>query len=310
MAADLDVLIRSSSDPLVALVYHRHFTHSLAFVPIGGVLVALPWLLRRKFDAQRKWILAATTLGYATHALLDCCTSYGTLLLWPFSDLRVAWSFISIIDPIYTLPLALGVGLSAWTGRLRPVLIAVLIAHLYMALCGVQKLRALELRDRLARSRGHVVERSFVQNLFATNLAWRSLYTFEGRVYADAIYTPWLGEPLVEEGSVAELGSVFERPPAVRDHPRTLEGYELFAWFASGWVVIEPAEAQVNAEAVLACDIRYSRVPSGFAPLWCLRLSPGDAAPVERVDHSRDVRMGRLLEASFFAPPSAHPLEP
>ena len=48
MAADLDVLIRSSSDPLLAIEYHRHFTHSLAFVPLGGLIVALPWLLRKK----------------------------------------------------------------------------------------------------------------------------------------------------------------------------------------------------------------------------------------------------------------------
>src|SRR5690606_29471703 len=48
MAPDLDVIIRSASDPLLALEYHRHFTHSLAFIPIGGLLVAAPflWLAR------------------------------------------------------------------------------------------------------------------------------------------------------------------------------------------------------------------------------------------------------------------------
>ena len=35
MAADLDVLIRSSSDPLLFLEYHRQFTHSLVFIPVG-----------------------------------------------------------------------------------------------------------------------------------------------------------------------------------------------------------------------------------------------------------------------------------
>ena len=36
MAPDLDILIRSSTDPLMAVEYHRHFTHALAFIPIGG----------------------------------------------------------------------------------------------------------------------------------------------------------------------------------------------------------------------------------------------------------------------------------
>ena len=37
---DVDILIRSSSDPLLSLEYHRHFTHSLAFIPIGGAIAA------------------------------------------------------------------------------------------------------------------------------------------------------------------------------------------------------------------------------------------------------------------------------
>lgn len=38
MAPDLDVLIRSSSDPLLQLEFHRQFTHSLVFIPIGAAL--------------------------------------------------------------------------------------------------------------------------------------------------------------------------------------------------------------------------------------------------------------------------------
>ena len=41
LAPDLDVLIKSSSDPLLSIDYHRHFTHSLIFSPIGGFLVSL-----------------------------------------------------------------------------------------------------------------------------------------------------------------------------------------------------------------------------------------------------------------------------
>ena len=41
MAPDLDVLIRSAEDPLLFLEYHRQFTHSLFFVPIGASLCAL-----------------------------------------------------------------------------------------------------------------------------------------------------------------------------------------------------------------------------------------------------------------------------
>ena len=74
MAPDLDALIRSSADPLLNLDYHRHFSHSLAFIPVGATLVALLiwWLSRRRFDFREIW--QACMLGYATHGLLDACT--------------------------------------------------------------------------------------------------------------------------------------------------------------------------------------------------------------------------------------------
>ena len=40
MAPDLDVFIQSSTDPLLFLEYHRHFTHALIFIPFGAALVA------------------------------------------------------------------------------------------------------------------------------------------------------------------------------------------------------------------------------------------------------------------------------
>ena len=98
MAADLDVLISSSTDPLLFLEYHRQFTHSLIFVPIGALIVALclwPFLKR---SLQPKELLTACFLGYLSHGLLDACTTYGTQLLWPFTDDRVAWNVISIVD--------------------------------------------------------------------------------------------------------------------------------------------------------------------------------------------------------------------
>ena len=41
LLADTDALIRSSTDPLLTLEYHRQFTHSLIFIPAGALLVAL-----------------------------------------------------------------------------------------------------------------------------------------------------------------------------------------------------------------------------------------------------------------------------
>jgi inner membrane protein len=55
-----------------------------------------------------RWLLAIT-LALVTHPLLDAHTAYGTQLFWPLTSPPVMWSTIFIIDPLFTLPLLIGV---------------------------------------------------------------------------------------------------------------------------------------------------------------------------------------------------------
>src|SRR3989338_4166282 len=106
LLADADALIQSSADPLLTLEYHRQFTHSLVFIPFGALLVALILLPALKafghpLGFRRVYLYAF--LGCATSGVLDACTSYGTHLLWPFTEERLAWSVVSIFDPLFLL---------------------------------------------------------------------------------------------------------------------------------------------------------------------------------------------------------------
>ena len=53
IAPDIDVLIKSDSNPLLFIEYHRHFTHSLLFVPFGGLIVS--FFLYLIFFKQKKF---------------------------------------------------------------------------------------------------------------------------------------------------------------------------------------------------------------------------------------------------------------
>ena len=53
-------------------------------------------------------------LAFLTHWLIDACTAYGTQIFEPFSRYRVAFNNISIVDPLYTVPMLLGLGLAFW----------------------------------------------------------------------------------------------------------------------------------------------------------------------------------------------------
>ena len=102
---DLDVLAKLiSTDPIFELKTHRAYSHSL----LTHVLISFPlaWLAARwsKADVSRTSWYWFWFLGLFTHALLDCCTTYGTRLFLPFSDYQVAFNNISVIDPLYTIP--------------------------------------------------------------------------------------------------------------------------------------------------------------------------------------------------------------
>ena len=106
---DLDVLW-PFADAVSAFTWHRGYTHSIAVIALATPLVA--WAAVRIHPDTRPflrgWLLLAF-LALVTHPLLDCFTVYGTQVLLPFSDLPVAWSTVFIIDPAFTVPVALGV---------------------------------------------------------------------------------------------------------------------------------------------------------------------------------------------------------
>lgn len=272
MAPDLDVLLRSASDPLLALELHRHFTHSLVFIPIGGLLVAAPFVLRAREQTRehKLLIVAATTLGWATHGLLDAFTSYGTLLYWPFSRERVAWDWISVIDPLYTLILAVAVVLAARRVKAWPAWAGLLVSSLYLGLCGYQHARAIAAQHNIAELRRHEIVRGRAQPLFFTNLLWRSIYEADdGRIWADALTIPWRAK-IIHHGS--GLRRLVEAPQP-SDDPRERD-LARFAWFADGWLYAAPDLQPDNSSDEVYCDARYSLDPNQFDGVFCVAIGP------------------------------------
>jgi inner membrane protein len=103
---DLDVLISPLLDTANNLAWHRGPSHSLLIMLLGSFGLA-HWLAKRwKKDKVTKASAFAFVFAiWSTHVLLDCFTVYGTSVLWPFSEHRIAFNNLFIIDPLYTLPL-------------------------------------------------------------------------------------------------------------------------------------------------------------------------------------------------------------
>ena len=289
MAADLDVLIRSSTDPLLFLEYHRQFSHSLIFIPFGGLLCAMllhPLYARRRgLQFRQSWLFC--TLGYATHGLLDACTTYGTMLLWPFSDARFAWNTISIIDPLFTLPLLLGVLLAARRRRPRYAQLALVWAMGYMALGLWQRNEAVAMGEALAAERGHQPLRLEAKPSFANILVWKVVYETADRYHVDAVRATLA--PRVYPGDSVEKLDIARDMPWLDRSSQQARDIERFRWFSNGYIARDP----LYANRVI--DIRYSIIPNEVAPLWSIELRPG----ASRDEHAayrthRDAGEGRV----------------
>lgn len=302
LAPDLDVLIHSGQNPVLSWEMHRHFTHALLFIPIGGLVISLVlWIFYRHHYAFR-WIFLATTLGYATHGLLDAFTSYGTLLFWPFSQVRIHWDILSVLDPIVTFILLLGFLGSLWRRSRGPAVLALLGVVLYTGMAHYQHQRGLEAQKDLALSRGHVLERGRVMPTLGSAILWRSVYESSGRLYVDTIrQLPW-GEPTYwEEGSVEKFQKEL-LPNEIPSDSRLAFELDRVRWFSDDFLI------WMDKDMGVIGDFRYGQ---GVKPYWGIRVyfeSPEKGVSKVRFRYSLQEILGELFDKKLGKHPGAGPI--
>lgn len=108
---DLDVFVGRFlfDNEIQVMAFHRGFMHSIFFAVLACFVFG--WIAYKLYNSNkrkgtttlRNWIYLFF-LSIFTHPLLDCFTPYGTQLFAPFSEYRVAFNTISVVDPLYTIP--------------------------------------------------------------------------------------------------------------------------------------------------------------------------------------------------------------
>ncbi|MBF0456146.1 MAG: metal-dependent hydrolase [Magnetococcales bacterium] len=292
LPADADIFIRSSTDPLLTLDFHRQFTHALVFIPIGALIVAgLLWVFFKSaipFGQLYRYAFA----GYATSGLLDAFTSYGTQLLWPFSDARISWSLISVVDPLFSLTLIL----LLWFGLRRHTAGFAKLGTLFIGgyfLVGLsQQAQAASVVVALAKERGHPIERMVVKPTMGNLLVWRTIYQSGGLYHITAVrVTPFgrsqyhAGEPLPLFRFDTDLDRWPKDSTLVSDVHR-------FKHFSNGYVALHPDNPRILG------DVRYSLLPFDARPLWGITLRPDQ--PDQHVPFEND--RSQIAEAMEIFP--------
>ena len=186
---DLDVLVRYSS-VVDNFTLHRSFSHSLWVLIFISPLLA--WLISRLHPSTREYIRGWLWLVLAclvTHVLLDSLTIYGTQIGWPFNTTPVGIGSIFIIDPLYTLPLIVGLGSVLWrrhrahVNHRKTMFIVLTISTSYLLWSlGVQAYLSRQL-DHHLQSTGLDHSKTLLTPAPFNTLLWRFVVRVEGGYY-------------------------------------------------------------------------------------------------------------------------------
>lgn len=174
---DLDAVI-NHGDPILNMIRHRAESHSLLYLSLLAPI--LGWGLARlqgqgHTTLWRRWTLAFWLVLF-THPLLDVMTVYGTRLLLPFTDHPYGVGSIFIIDPLYTVPLLIGLGaaLILKSGRgLKWNAVGLAFSTLYLAWGVAAQTYITQVAQASLRESGIQAERLLVNPTAFNSILWR-----------------------------------------------------------------------------------------------------------------------------------------
>ena len=276
---DLDVLIRYA-DPVSSMTYHRGVTHSVFVLIAAAALIA--WGVKKRwpdapYSGRRLFFTTAASL--ITHPILDAFTVYGTQLLWPFTPTPQQWSGIFIIDPLYTLPLLIAIGITLWRSMQAKaaLTLALVWGSVYLAFgtYGQYHHEQRILADLHARNIP-------VTRVMATPTPFNTL------LYRVIAQTP--------DGDYLETmsGWLDTSPPEYRREPQGLEQaavlvgdplYERLYWFADGWLRVDR-----EGDKLVVSDMRMGMTGSFTFRFVMAQAHAGAWQRVTPYVHERNMR--------------------
>jgi inner membrane protein len=142
-APDLDFVV-GFLGPVEYLLHHRGPTHSLILLPLWALLYS--WLLALILREPRGWraLYGVTALALLAHIAGDVITSFGTMVLAPFSAWRAALGTTFIIDLWFSGIIIAGLLASLFLRRSRwPAMVAGAVLAGYVGFQYLQKQDAL-----------------------------------------------------------------------------------------------------------------------------------------------------------------------
>jgi inner membrane protein len=318
---DLDVLY-TGSNPWATLIYHRAATHSLVLLPVAALIVGyLAWRAARRWtdhpgESPTVWIQLAF-FSLMTHPLLDVCTMYGTQLLAPFDRTRFAIDAVSIIDPIYSLPLLGAIAIGGF--RLLPAersqkisRIVLVFTTLYLAVGFAQSQWVKVRAEKQLEAAGFQPEKLRAVPTLFNNVVYRVVARNERDDTAVA-----LASNLYPSQKLRFAKFEWPEDSALEAAMETEEA-DIFEWFADGFLRAEVESKSESGTEVQIVDIKYGGFSDLSTVIFGAVFNLSDSGEIVRADRASRSNMdvGAELEALWDTvfgaqppiPPGAEPL--
>lgn len=281
---DLDAFI-DHGDAVRNMTMHRADSHALLWlamlsVPIGAVAARI----HGEWHRWRRWVLAIGCV-LVTHPLLDWMTIYGTQLLRPFSREPYGVGSLFIIDPLYTLPLLVGLGLALArrAGRgLRANRIGLALSTLYLGWSVFAQHTVEGVARASLAAQGIAAEQVLVTPTAFNTVLWRVV-----AITPDGYHE---GFRSLLDGDAPIRFDRFDRGAALRTALAGHDPVERVAWFSRGFWAME-----ADGDRVTISDLRMGQAPSYFFTFVVGARADGTWRPVSpptRVGTRPDVRRG------------------
>ncbi len=189
-------------------------------------------------------------LAFSTHWLLDCFTAFGTQIFQPFSDFRVAFNNISVVDPFYTIPFLICLILVSMTlrnTRKRIIFnwVGIGISSFYMVLTLANKISIDKTFDKALIHRNIHADRSSTGPTILNNFLWSCVAEDSSNYYVGR-YSVFDSDPNFH------YLNVLPKNDSLHQAWSPYEDYQTLQWFSNGYLT-----PFVTDSSIYLSDLRY-----------------------------------------------------
>ncbi len=226
---------------------------SLTFLGISAFIIYRSYT-RKSYDSPiapvRSWIWLFL-LVLVTHPILDCFTTYGTQILIPFSNQRVAFNNIAVADPLYTLPFLIclifamfyhrsDAQRSVWNRR------GLIISSVYMAFTIFNKTRINTIFENSLSQSNIEYKRYMTTPTILNNVLWSGIAETDSAYYY-GMYS------FLDKEKIFKLNKLDKNRTQFKDALENDYTLKILRWFSDDYFVMKPK----NNDSLEYYDLRF-----------------------------------------------------